>query len=562
MIILSAIVAITLISSVVVSFTLIPSLADKFLKLKNNNTRKKEGRVSQIYSKIVSWIVKKKRHSVAIIILFLFMFVGSLALVTKIPMTIMPDVFNRYAEIVVNVETGLTPSDKESLVEEIDKVLSSIKDVETSYVMDNGDMFYTIINMTKGDEITRDQKEVNEEVFRALRELEETEPIVSVQGVMDEGGGHPVQVNIKGEQFDELQSLATAFTSELENIDGIVGISHSMERSSVEERIELNEDELEKAGLTSFQVRQFLEQAFLQVPAGEMTIEEQTIPIVLTWEEATEKSSDLLNLNVPTLEGDKKLSRFIDLQSVDTPNNINRIDGERYISVTADIEGVDLGTINRDVQNLINDFEVPTSYSISVAGDLEQQQELIVEMLLILGLAIFLVYFVMAVQFNHLIQPFIVMSIIPMTIVGVILGLVVTQRELSIMSAMGVIMLIGIVLNNAILLIDRTNQLQKANYRVEDALVEAGKNRIRPIFMTTLTTAGGMLPLALATGTTGNYQAPMATVIISGLLFATFITLLLIPAVYKVFSSSEKGIRKLLKRDRKKKNAEVNEMEV
>lgn len=149
----------------------------------------------------------------------------------------------------------------------------------------------------------------------------------------------------------------------------------------------------------------------------------------------------------------------------------------------------------------------------------------------------------MAVQFNHLGHPLIVMSIIPMTMVGVILGLFLTQRELSIMSGMGVVMLIGIVLNNAILLIDRTNALRKEGYTVPDALVEAGKNRIRPIFMTTLTTVGGMLPLALASGTSGNYQAPMATVIISGLLFATFITLLLIPAVYRLFTTTSFSFR-------------------
>lgn len=159
----------------------------------------------------------------------------------------------------------------------------------------------------------------------------------------------------------------------------------------------------------------------------------------------------------------------------------------------------------------------------------------------------------MAVQFNNLAHPLVVMSIIPMTIVGVIAGLFITQRELSIMSGMGIVMLIGIVLNNAILLIDRTNQLRKEGYSVTEAIVAAGKDRIRPIFMTTLTTAGGMLPLALASGTSGNYQAPMATAIISGLLFATLITLVLIPAVYRIFNSIGNGFNRFSKKKNKKK---------
>jgi multidrug efflux pump subunit AcrB len=273
-----------------------------------------------------------------------------------------------------------------------------------------------------------------------------------------------------------------------------------------------------------------------------MTIDGENVPLAVKWTETTDTKASLLDLKVPTPDGEEILSTFIELNTIDSPNEINHIDGERYISISSDIEGRDLGAINRDVQNAIDAFDTPVDYSIAVAGDLEQQQELIKEMIFILGIAIFLVYLVMAVQFNHLFHPIIVMSVIPMTIVGVILGLFLTQRELSLMSGMGIVMLIGIVLNNAILLVDRTNQLRREGERLEAALVQAGKDRIRPIFMTTLTTAGGMLPLALASGTSGNYQAPMATAIISGLLFATLITLLLIPAVYRLFTRKKATI--------------------
>ncbi|MFB4165083.1 efflux RND transporter permease subunit [Alteribacillus sp. JSM 102045] len=152
-------------------------------------------------------------------------------------------------------------------------------------------------------------------------------------------------------------------------------------------------------------------------------------------------------------------------------------------------------------------------------------------------------------------QPGTSYYVIPATIVGAVLGLLITQRELSIMSGTGVIMLIGIVLNNAILLIDRTNQIRRQQFSVTEALIEAGRNRIRPVLMTTLTTAGGMLPLVLASGTTGNYQASMAIVIISGLLFASLITLLLIPAAYRLFTAAGTGLRK---RTRKKKKLLYN----
>jgi len=558
MILLSVVVSVTLISSVIVSFTLIPSLAEKFLKLRKTKV-KKEGFVLKGYSHLLKWVVTKKRNSFIMVVLFFLMFAGSLLLVPKIPMTIMPDVFNRYSELAIDLETGVSLEDKEKIAEQMNNVLSNIDDVEQNYVMDNGSMFYSIINMTKGDDITMEQKEVNEEILSALRDLQDEYPIEGVQSATSSGSGYPVQVTIEGENFEDLQKIAADFSSELEKIEGIVGVKNSIERTSVEEVIELKEDAINDAGLTPLQVRQFIEQVFLNMPVGEVTINEVNIPLMMKWNEDTTDKESLLNSKIPTNDGEKNLSNFIELKSVDTPNEISHIAGERFVTVSADIKDTDLGTINRDVQSLIDDFNTPSGYKVSVGGDLEEQQELMQDMIMILAISIFLVYVVMAVQFNHLAHPLVVMSIIPMTIVGVIAGLFITQRELSVMSAMGVVMLIGIVLNNAILLIDRTNQLRLQGNSVIESIIEAGKDRIRPIFMTTLTTVGGMLPLAMASGTSGNYQAPMATAIISGLLFATLITLVLIPAVYRIFNAIGNGFNRLFKKkDRPEKiNKEI-----
>ncbi|WP_175987614.1 efflux RND transporter permease subunit [Bacillus sp. Marseille-Q1617] len=561
MILLSAVVAITLISSVVVAFTLIPSLSENFLKLREKTKARKEGRITGLYSRMVSWTVKKKRTSFAVIGLFFMMFAASLFLITKVPMTIMPDMFNRYAELMVKVETGLSLQEKEDVVGEMTDALAGIPDVETSYVLDNGSMLYTIINMTKGDDITEEQEKVNEQIFSSLRDLEESTPIENVASAMNGGGGYPVQVNISGDDFEGLRETADNFTKELEEIEGITGVTTSIDRTSLEQVVDVKEDEIEAAGLTQSQIKQFIQQAFLEVPVGEMSIDNDAFPLLVKWNEKTDMNSELLNLIVSTPKGEEKLSSFIELRSVDTPNEISHADGDRFISVFADIKDKDLGAINREVQKMIKEFRAPAGYTVAVAGDLEQQQELIQEMILVLAIAIFLVYFVMAVQFNNLSQPIVVMSVIPMTITGVILGLFITQRELSVMSGMGIVMLIGIVLNNAILLIDRTNQLRKEGLTVEEALVRAGKDRVRPIFMTTLTTAGGMLPLALASGTSGNYQAPMATVIISGLLFATLITLVLIPSVYKLFASLGAGFKRAGRRKKKYQTSTAEKLE-
>lgn len=541
MIILAIVVAITLISSVLVAFTLIPALSENFLRYKGIRGARKESRFSKGYNAVISWVVEKKRRCVLVIAVFFGLFAGSLSLVNKIPMTVMPDVFNRYSEIVVALETGVEPADKEQLAHLMNDKIAGLEDVESSYVLDgSGNELFVIVNMTKGESVIDEQKEVNEQILRSLREFQDSEPIRSVQVAMSEVSSAPVQVMIKGEDFGQMQAIAEDFMGRIGKVEGIVGVTNSMERTTEEKRIVLNEKAITDAGLSHMQVKQFIEQALIEMPVGQMMLNGENVPLMVSWGSETDTSEALFDLEMLTAEGDKNLSTFISLETVRAPNEITHIGGERFISVSADIEGRDLGAINRDVQKIIKEFNTPMGYTIDVAGDIEQQQQLMLEMLLVLGIALFLVYFVMAVQFNHLGHPIIVMSVIPMAVIGVIIGLFVTQMELNLLSGMGVIMLIGIVLNNAILLIDRTNQLRREGMSMEEALVEAGRNRIRPIFMTTLTTVGGMLPLALASGASGNYQAPLATVLISGLLCATFITLLLIPSVYRLFTKTEK----------------------
>lgn len=543
MIVLSLVVAITLIASMIVAFTLIPTLAEHFLKEQKNVSSRREGFFLKRYEALVAWTVHKKRRSALVIGIFALLFISSLFFVNRIPMSVMPDIYNRYTELLIEVEPGIDADDKESIVQQVNAQLQNIVDVQSNHIIDSGNMLAIIVNMTKGDAIQKEQKEVNEEILQAIRALEETTPITSVQSVLGGSGGKPIQLQVTGEDFHKLQTVASELKNELETIPGIVGVTHSMMRTSEEQQVVIRDEALKKAGLSSMHLKQFIEQAFVEIPLGEMTVKEKTYPIQLGFKQSTSSKDGLLELTIPTDEGEKPLSTFISLQAASTPNEILHIDGDRMIVISADMEGQDLGTVNRAVQKMLDNYKAPEGYTVSVAGDLEEQQQLFVEMLIVLAVALFLVYFVMAVQFNHFGHPLIVMATIPVAVVGVIIGLFTTQMELNLMSGMGIIMLIGIVLNNAILLIDRTNQLRREGLSIEASLVEAGKNRIRPIFMTTLTTVGGMLPLALASGASGNYQAPLATAIISGLLFATCITLLLIPSIYRLFSTSKKATK-------------------
>src|SRR5699024_2854792 len=420
-------------------------------------------------------------------------------------------------------------------------------------VIDNVESLIAIINMTPEEEKTVEQTEVNENNMRQVRKLEEDYPISSIGTTTEGMSTILIQVEVSGNDYDTLRTLGNDLAEELEEIEGVVFAKSEANELEEEMSIELNYNQLEKDGLTARAIYQQMNGLFAKVPVGDILKDQETTPIFLENDVSISDKDELLTYEIMTPNGNEKLSKYVSLKNVSAPTQIDRKNGTRYISVVADIEGRDLGSINRDVQNLIEDFDTEDGYSVGVSGDLEQQQEAATDLLVIFGISLFLVFVVMTIQFNSLKHPLIILSIIPLTVTGVFVGLFLTQKDLNVMSGIGVIMLVGIVLNNGILLIDRVKQQRNQGINVDDAIVDAGKDRIRPIFMTTLTTVGGMIPLAFATGASSGYQSPLAVVIISGLLFSTFITLILIPSIYLVFEDIGRGLKRLFSRKRNKK---------
>lgn len=549
--VLAIVIAITLISSMLVSFTLIPVLAENFLKLKKRKqakTRVKKNGMIERYGKIIQWLTEKKRRRFGVIGLFLAMFISSFLLLSKVPMTVMPDIFDRYSELIVDLDSGVTPGERADIAKKVANKLENIQDVETNIVIDSVDSLVALVNMTPEEEKTVEQEKVNENIMRELRTLEDDYPILSIGTTVDGVSSFPVQLEVSGEDYDQLQRLGNKVAKELDKIDGIVFTKSEANDLNEELQITFNEKQLKQDDVSTASIYQQLNGTFSKTPIGELTRGQETTSIFLENDISLNEKDALLNHKIMTPKGEVKLSEYISLENAETPTQIDRKDGTRYIHVVADIEGRDLGAVNRDVQKMVQEFNTKNGYSVEVSGDLEQQQEAAADLLIIFAISLFLVFVVMAIQFNSLKHPLIILSIIPLTITGVIVGLFITQKELNVMSGIGVIMLVGIVLNNGILLIDRIKQHRNDKVNVNEAIIEAGKDRIRPIFMTTLTTVGGMIPLALATGASSGYQSPLAVVIISGLLFSTFITLLLIPSIYLTFEDIGKGLKRLFNR--------------
>ncbi|MFT5081061.1 MAG: HAE1 family hydrophobic/amphiphilic exporter-1, partial [Planctomycetota bacterium] len=257
---------------------------------------------------------------------------------------------------------------------------------------------------------------------------------------------------------------------------------------------------------------------------------------------------DVLDLVVnPSAETPMPLRAVANLELVQGPAEIRRVNNSRAVIVTAQAAGLDLGGLSARIETALVDLETPKGVTWAMGGQKREMDETQESMRFALLLAIFLVYVVMAAQFESLIQPFVILLTVPLAGIGVIHGLEWTDTPLSVVVFIGVIMLAGIVVNNAIVLVDRINQKRAAGLELREAILEAGRARLRPILMTTATTALGLLPMTglladvpyvgeLGSGEGAEMRAPMAIAVISGLVSSTLLTLLVVPTVYRLLA--------------------------
>jgi HAE1 family hydrophobic/amphiphilic exporter-1 len=231
----------------------------------------------------------------------------------------------------------------------------------------------------------------------------------------------------------------------------------------------------------------------------------------------------------------------IQLRRQEGPVSIERKDQQRIVTVSGTLGDRDLGAVMGDLEERLKSVQKPAEYSLEFGGEYEEQQEAFRELTMAAILALLLVYMVMAAQFESLRDPFIILFSIPLAAIGVVLMLVLTHTTFNMQAFLGVIMLVGIVVNNAIILIDYMNQLRREHgYDVHQAVVTAGTTRLRPVLMTTVTTVLGLVPMALGIGEGAELQVPMARVVIGGLVSSTLITLVLIPIIYAMFEGRTK----------------------
>ncbi|MCH8981594.1 efflux RND transporter permease subunit [candidate division KSB1 bacterium] len=346
----------------------------------------------------------------------------------------------------------------------------------------------------------------------------------------------PVEVEIYGYNLQKLQEISKKLEEEIESIPGVTDIKSNIQRGNPEVQIVYNRPLLSKFGLNIIEVASIVRNKMRGDVATEFKERDRRIDILVRLREQDRGSIDDLRRLIinPGAEKPIPLEAVAELKVHEGPSEIRRVDQQRTAVVTANISGRSLSEVSEDIFAILQTMEMPSDFTYVLAGQNKEMETSLSSLKLALALAIFLVYIVMASQFESIIHPFIIIFTIPLALIGVILFLFVFNIPLSIVVFLGMIMLAGIVVNNAIVLVDYINKLRERGMEKMQAIIEAGKIRLRPIMMTTATTVLGLLPMALGLGDGAEIRTPMAITVIVGLITSTVLTLVIIPTVYNL----------------------------
>jgi len=356
-------------------------------------------------------------------------------------------------------------------------------------------------------------------------------------------GGDRVSVEVRGHDMESGEELAGRVKKIVEQVEGVTDARISRESGNPEELMVIDRQRAADLKLNVKQVADALQTAIAGTRAGYYRDAGDEYSILVKFRNAERmRLADVLDMTLVNADGQPVILRnVVNVVSHKGPTLIERKNQERIVYVTANVTGRDLGSILKDIRAKLVEQPIPAGFNVTFGGDYEEQQEAFGELLLTLILALVLVYMVMACQYESLRDPFVVMFSVPLAVIGVVLMLLLTNTTFNVQSFIGCVMLGGIVVNNAILLVDHTNLLRRRDgMPLRQAIEEAGRRRLRPIMMTALTTMLGLLPLAIGVGEGGEAQAPLARVVIGGLISAALITLVVIPVIYSLFE----GLRK------------------
>ena len=575
------IVCIVIAISLVAAVTLTPMLAAKMLRFnKEGHTYSGLGIVFKPidrfldgldngYARILTWSV---RHRTFLLIASLIIFFSSIFLaVTKVSSEFLPKTDNGQITATIEMEQGrgleYTSKLTSRITEYIQDNFPEVRAISSTTGAADGSNIWSAFGTSGSHIITltmrcTDSKDRDRDIFLMadlMRGKFNTMPEIvkytistgSSGGGGMMGSGADIEVKVFGYDFDATENFANSLMAKMQGIKGTRDLKLSREDMKPEYRVIFDREKLALYGLNTATAATFVRNRINGLIASKFRDEGDEYDIVVRYDEKFRESvEDIENIKIYGSTGQavrvKDVGRVIEYFS---PPTIEHEDRQRVISISTSLYGAPLGLVVQEINKILDKTELPAGITVSIGGNAEEQAESFGDLFLLLFLIILLVYIVMATQFESLLMPFIIMISIMFAFTGVILGLFITNTPLSLIALIGAIMLVGIVVKNGIVMVDFTNLLHERGLTVNQAVISAGKSRLRPVLMTTLTTILGMLPLALGVGEGSEIWQPMGIAIIGGLTFSTMLTLIVVPVLYSIFVGGRKRKKKRIIQD-------------
>lgn len=543
-------IAYSLAASLLVALTVVPMMSAGLLQKTEEKQSRFLDKLQEGYSQL---ILKALHHKTWVLLGALGLFLLSAVLSISKGTEFFPSMESTQVTMTITTEKGTPLEETAAKSNEVMEKISDIKDIESIGAMASGSSMMSgesntntvTMYLVLKEEKTLNNAQLEKEIKKRTKDVKDCEIQISTDSMdMSALGGSGINIQISGKELDELQSIAKDLAKKLEGIKGTQNVSDGLEDADAEYEVIVNKEKAMEYNLTVAQVFQAINKELAEA-ASATTISTAAKDYEVyvesdAKETMTRESIGKIPVEYTDSEGKKGevlVGELAEFKDSFTPQAITREDQSRYVSVSAEIAtGYNIGLVSQKVQKMLDDYHMPEGYRGQMTGEDETINEAMGQLMFMLVLALVFMYLIMVAQFQSLLSPFIIMFTIPLAFTGGFLGLLLTGKPVSIIAMIGFVMLSGIIVNNGIVLVDYINQMRKEGMEKYAAIAKAGKDRLRPIIMTALTTVLGLVTMAMGLGMGGDMVQPMAIVTIGGLLYGTLLTLFVVPCIYDILN--------------------------
>ena len=574
-------IAYSLLASLIVALTVVPAMASKTLtKTKDSHDGRFFTGMTGAYEKFLK--VSLRFKPVVLILVVVLLIVTAYGSYSK-GTAFMPEMDSTQMTVSLTLPKDTPLTDTAEVSDEVVDLLMGIPEVQDVGAMASSSSMAALtgsgdsatnavdIYVTLSEEKERANEEIAKDVEAVLLPVcEKSQAEINIQtATMDMSalGGSGISIQIRGRELDILQELAVDIAAIVDSVEGTQNVSDGLEESTGELRIIIDRDKAIAHGLTVAEVfQQISAKLATATSATTLTTEIKEYDVYVKHAGDMALTRELVkNLEIERTKQDgtkeiiplREMARF---ENTISPKSVNRTGQNRYIQVSAEIaDGYNVGLVSQVLEEELAKYEMPTGYTLVMTGENETINEAMEQLYLMLLLALIFMYLIMVAQFQSLLSPFIIMFTIPLAFTGGFLGLIISNSELSVIALIGFVMLSGIIVNNGIVLVDYMNQLRSEGMEKREAIITAGRTRLRPVLMTALTTILALCTMVFSDDMGADMAKPMSIVTIGGLVYGTLLTLVVIPCVYDIFSREKKNKEKKKRFKKSKKEKQLSE---